>query len=216
MYQGKVIFCGCLIAVLILLLCPSIVLGKGKFWQTSLNLNLDYSIPSGKYYGYEYYPMNSGIGFEGSFYIAATEGVEIGFNVNKSGIKYTSSYDYDNYKVKVAVTRYSIAARVHKPMNAMRREQFIPYWTAEIGVSKITVKYESGRNSKDSFSIGLGGGAVYLIAPRIGIDFGADFDLTFGDVKKVYNENSWFDLPEDIDLVCGYIIDIRLGMAFFF
>ncbi len=214
MYQNKVVFCNCLITVIILLLCPSNVLGKGKFWQTSLNMNLDYSIPSGKYYGYEYYPLNSGVGFEGSFYVAATDEVEIGFNVCKSGAKYTSDYDYG--RVKITITRYCLAARVHKPMNAMRRDQFIPYWTAEIGVSKITVKYESGKYSKNSFSLGLGGGAVYLIAPRIGIDFGADFDLTFGDVKKIYNENSWFDLPEDIDLVCGYMIDIRLGMAFFF
>ncbi|MFH2035559.1 MAG: hypothetical protein ABIJ45_04075, partial [Candidatus Zixiibacteriota bacterium] len=128
MLNGKKTFYNFIISILISFIFISPILAKEKLWNTSLTFDLDYSLPFGDFFEEPYYSLKQGVGFEGSFYVGATDMLEIGINVYKSGSK--PDYLSDDYDIDI--WRYNLAARIHMPIEKMEHGKYIVYGTGEM------------------------------------------------------------------------------------
>jgi hypothetical protein len=167
-----------------------------RFWKVGIHLGPNYSVSMGDYYE----GITTGMGYEGTIHFTVSDEIGIRASISKAGLKTDQGWglislnpdlEIISQEYAMTATRYLAGVQYYRRPQAMLPGKAIFYMYTDLGIisHKVTGKisyrlydvdyYEEPSDSQSKFMTNLGGGVVVLISKKIGIDFGAEFDIVY-------------------------------------
>jgi hypothetical protein len=169
---------------------------KRRRWAVGLRPGGNFSLPIGDYYE----GIKSGIGYEGSLWIAINRETSVIATISKTGMAFDKAYGFYsidpeytiiNQNIKFSAVRYLISVQYNTAPVEYIAGKSIFYLNTGMGVinnkisADLTYSYggqtlrETSSTTQTKFMTEIGGGVMVLILKKVAADFGAAFDIIY-------------------------------------